>query len=238
MRTEESRFYVVPVSGTCMEPVLPDGSINLFKAGIDGCHRGKIVCLGRFTDNGTLESRAVGVIAMDNMESSWPEQALRLEFLKAGVEPIVMNERHHRYRIISEWVTVLDKATYAPITAGAFQTPSSLEGPSFNEWLTVSKQRVISLAASNPVPPEVFAKYPELVERNPTLSHALMTNFWSFDRWVNQHPAILGRLKEAGQAVKIPGGSPISQMIATEWVTRGQAFQQWYGEVIAPLCSN
>lgn len=155
------RVYAAPVEGTWMEPIVPNGSINLFQAGIDGSHRGKIVCVGRFSDNTAKESRAVGVIAINNMEDTWRNLSLRLDFLSAAAQPIMLNDAY--YRIISEWITVLDEASNELILTEAFQSPPQVEGPTFDEWLSMPKASVVSVAASHPVPPEVFAKYSDLV---------------------------------------------------------------------------
>ena len=100
----------------------------------------------------------------------------------------------------------------------------------------MTRARIVRDAASLPTPPEVFTKYPELLTQNPTLSQIVMTNFWAFRRWIYLQPTILERLRIAGRRVDIPGGSPLAQMVATEWVHRGQAFKEWYERVIEQMC--
>ena len=180
--------------------------------------------------------RSMRILAIENAGAAWSEQALRLDFLNRVGKSIMLDEA--RYRIISEWIPVLDRSTHKPVRAGAFEPPSETEAPQLDAWLTMPKERIVRIAAAFPTPPEVFSKYPELVDQQPTLSHTLMTNFWAFHRWVDQQPRILERLTIAGRAAKVPGGSSLAQMIATEWVCRGESFQQWYGEVVQPLCRS
>jgi len=174
-RDESSRLYIEPLVGTWMEPVLPDDSLNLFRAGVNGSHCGRIVVVGRFTENGPLESPSVGILAIENRGAAWSEQALRVDFLNHVGESIMLDKA--RYRIISEWITVLDRSTHKPVRAGAFEPPSETEAPKLDDWLTMSKERILRIAAAFPTPPEVFSKYSELVDQQPTLSHTLMTNF-------------------------------------------------------------
>jgi hypothetical protein len=108
------------------------------------------------------------------------------------------------------------------VSAGAFSLPPETEAPRWDEWPALTKERIVRIAAWLAIPPELFVKYPELVSQNPILSQILMTNFWAFQRWIDLQPAILERLTIAGRASKVPGGSPLSQMIATEWVRRGR----------------
>jgi hypothetical protein len=234
MGAQTARLYAIgPVVGNWMEPAIPHGSINLFKAGTDGCHSGKVVCVSRFGDSGPLESRSVGIIAITNPEAPWPEQALRLDFLSRAAQSIPLTDAS--YRIVSEWITVLDGSTYEPVRAGAHQSPPHVEPPTLDEWMTMPVDRVVRIAAGFPTPPEVFAKYPMLVAQQPTLSHILMTNFAAFQRWTERRPRIMKRLAAVGRACKVPGGQSLPQMIATEWVNRGKSYQEWYDDLIVPM---
>jgi hypothetical protein len=233
-RDESSLVYVQRVVGTANEPAVPDDSINLFLTGVTGSHCGRIVSVGRFTENGPLESAAIGVISIENAGLEWSKQALRLNFLSRSCEPIMLKGAWHR--IISEWITVIDPFTHRPVRAGQFEPCPETTAPELDEWLTMPKERVARIAAAFPTPPEVFRKYPDLIDLQPNLCHTLMTNFRAFHRWVNEQPRILESLATAGRAVSVPGGAPLLQMIAVEWQVRGKPFQQWYGEVIQPLC--
>lgn len=232
-----ARLYISgPLVGAWMEPTLPDGSRSLFRAGVGGSHSGQIVCVGRFTTSGPLESCSVGILSVVNSGAGWPEQGLRLSFLNRAGKSISLNEA--RYRIISEWVTVFDVARGKPLRTGGFSPPPDGEVPQYDQWLSMTKEDIVRSAAGLATPPEVFAKYPELIIQNPILSQIAMTNFWAFRRWIYLQPKILQRLAAAGRLVEVPGGSPLSQMVATEWVNRGKAFKRWYDRVIEPLCPS
>jgi hypothetical protein len=216
-----------------MEPTLPEGSQSLFSVEVQGSYSGRVVCVGRFTNCGPLESHAVGILAVVNPEAGWSEQGLRLDFLNRAGESLLLNE--DRYRVTSEWLTVWDVAAKRPHRTGGFSPPATAQVPQLDQRLAMTKDQIVRTAASFATPPEVFSKYPELVNQNPTLSQIVMTNFLAFRRWIYLQPTVLQELTIAGQSVKVPGGSPLSRMVVKEWLTRGEAFKQWYYRVIEPM---
>jgi len=105
LRLSEGMF-VAHVVGRSMEPRIPDGSLNIFRAGVVGSRQGKIVLvelLGvheKFTVKRYTSTKAV------RGEDEWEHASIRLEPLNSEFEPIDLAP--DQLRVVAEWLQTLE----------------------------------------------------------------------------------------------------------------------------------
>lgn len=103
-------MFAARISGRSMEPMIPDGGLCVFRAGVAGSRQGRLVlveALGRgVNDRHTVKRyRSEKAAAPDG---SWTHQRIRLEPLNPEFEAWDLDPEEDRYRIIAEFVAVLD----------------------------------------------------------------------------------------------------------------------------------
>ena len=98
-------MFAATIQGTSMEPLIPDGSICLFRRIDVGSRRGKLVLVqeqgNRFTVKRYTSRR------VEAEDGTWRHEAIILEALNPEHEDIVLEADEERYRVIAEFVRVL-----------------------------------------------------------------------------------------------------------------------------------
>ncbi len=108
LRLNENMF-VARVVGRSMEPRIPDGSLNVFRAPVVGSRQNKILLVELFTD---VEGGARYTVKrytsrkVQRSEDEWQHESIRLEPLNPEFSAFELEEGE--FRTIAEWVQVLD----------------------------------------------------------------------------------------------------------------------------------
>jgi len=99
-------MFVAEIVGHSMEPLIPDGSFCVFRAGVAGSRTGRLV-LAEDRDNNAY---AVKRYASEKTvtDEGWKHQRIRLESLNPGYPSWDLEPDEEKYRIIAEFVRVLD----------------------------------------------------------------------------------------------------------------------------------
>jgi len=99
-------MFVAQIAGHSMEPLIPDGSLCVFRAGVTGSRVGRLVL---------AEDRAANAFAVKRYQSdkvtteeSWRHGRIRLESLNPGYPSWDLDPDEEKYRILAEFVQVLD----------------------------------------------------------------------------------------------------------------------------------
>ena len=98
-------MFVAQIAGDSMEPLIPDGALCVFRHGVVGSRRGRLVL---------AEDREANAYAIKryNSEKSkteeWRHERIWLESLNPKYRPWDLDPDEERYRIIAEFVRVLD----------------------------------------------------------------------------------------------------------------------------------
>lgn len=103
--TPRPGMFAAHIAGTSMEPVIPDGSVALFQAGVTGSRQGRLVLVEENGSRYTLKKYTSRKV--EDGEGGWRHGAIVLEPLNDEHEPIVLSEDETRYRIVAEFVDVL-----------------------------------------------------------------------------------------------------------------------------------
>ncbi len=104
-------MFLARIAGRSMEPLIPDGSLCVFRAGVTGSRQGRLVlveALGRGVNDRHTVKRYRSVKAQ-NPDGSWTHQRIRLEPLNPEFEAWDLNPGDEEsLRVIAEFVRVLD----------------------------------------------------------------------------------------------------------------------------------
>ncbi len=98
-------MFVAEIAGKSMEPLIPDGSLCVFRAGITGSRAGRLVL---------AEDREANAYAVKRYQSEkskgeeWRHSRIRLESLNPGYPSWDLEPDEEKYRIVAEFVRVLD----------------------------------------------------------------------------------------------------------------------------------
>lgn len=98
-------MFVAEIVGQSMEPLIPNGSLCVFRAGVVGSRAGRLVL---------AEDRDANAYAVKRYTSKkskgdeWRHERIRLESLNPGYPSWDLNPDEEKYRIIAEFVRVLD----------------------------------------------------------------------------------------------------------------------------------
>jgi SOS-response transcriptional repressor LexA len=104
-------MFLARIAGRSMEPLIPDGGLCVFRAGVTGSRQGRLVlveALGRGSnDRHTVKRYRSG--KTQNPDGSWSHQRIRLEPLNPEFEAWDFNPGDEdSLRVIAEFVRVLD----------------------------------------------------------------------------------------------------------------------------------
>jgi phage repressor protein C with HTH and peptisase S24 domain len=109
LRLSEGMF-VARIQGRSMEPLIPDGSHCVFRRNVTGSREGRLVlveALGRGANDRYTIKRYHSKKIQDK-SGSWSHQQIRLEPLNPEFEAWDLDPEEDRYRILAEFVEVLD----------------------------------------------------------------------------------------------------------------------------------
>jgi SOS-response transcriptional repressor LexA len=103
-------MFVARIAGRSMEPKIPDGSLCVFRSGVAGSRQGRLVLVeqlgGGANDRYTVKRyHSEKARAPDG---AWSNERVRLEPLNPEFEAWDLNPEEDRFRIIAEFVSVLD----------------------------------------------------------------------------------------------------------------------------------
>jgi phage repressor protein C with HTH and peptisase S24 domain len=100
-------MFVAHVAGRSMEPLIPDGSLCIFRAGAAGSRKGKFLLIEKFGENDFAARYTVKKYARqgDLAESAEREGPIRLEPLNREFEAFELTG--DEFRVVAEFVQVL-----------------------------------------------------------------------------------------------------------------------------------
>jgi phage repressor protein C with HTH and peptisase S24 domain len=107
-------MFVARVVGRSMEPLIPDGSLCVFRHGVTGSRQGRMVLVeelgGRADDRYTVKRYRSEKThsAGEASEETWAHGRILLEPLNPQFEAWELKPEGERYRIVAEFVQVLD----------------------------------------------------------------------------------------------------------------------------------
>jgi len=106
LRLKEGMF-VVHVVGHSMEPRIPDGSLNIFRAPVVGSRQGKIVLVELIGVHERFTVKRYTSQKSETGEDEWHHERVRLEPLNPAYEAFDLTPDQIKY-VIAEWVCTLE----------------------------------------------------------------------------------------------------------------------------------
>ena len=103
-------MFVARIAGRSMEPRIPDGSLCVFRAGVAGSRDGRLV-LVEYLGGGANDRHTVKryhSAKRQRADGTWEHQTIRLEPLNPEFQAWELNPEEDRFRIVAEFVRVLD----------------------------------------------------------------------------------------------------------------------------------
>ncbi len=104
------QMFVARIAGRSMQPRIPDGSLCIFRQGVVGSREGRLVlveALGRGTNDRYTVKRYHSV-KTEGADENWSHQRITLQPLNPEFESWDLDPEDDRFRIIAEFVRVLD----------------------------------------------------------------------------------------------------------------------------------
>ena len=99
-------MFVAEIAGHSMEPLIPDGSLCVFRAGVTGSRVGRLVLAEDRQANAFAVKRYQSEKAQS--EEGWRHTRIHLESLNPGYPSWDLEPDEEKYRILAEFVRVLD----------------------------------------------------------------------------------------------------------------------------------
>src|SRR5882757_5512511 len=97
--------FIATIAGQSLEPLIPDGSLCLFRAGVTGSRTGRLV----LTEDREANAYAVKRYHSEKSKGEeWRHERIRLESINPGYPSWDLNPDEEKYRIVAEFVCVLD----------------------------------------------------------------------------------------------------------------------------------
>jgi phage repressor protein C with HTH and peptisase S24 domain len=102
-------MFVASIAGRSMEPKIPDGSLCVFRMGVAGSRQGRLVLVERL-GGGVNDRYTVKRYRSEKREGEegWSHARITLESLNPEFESWDLDPEEDRFRIIAEFVRVLD----------------------------------------------------------------------------------------------------------------------------------
>ena len=99
-------MFIAEIVGHSMEPLIPDGALCVFRAGVTGSRAGRLV----LAEDRQANAYAVKRYKSEKMQSDegWRHERIRLESLNPDYPSWDLDPDEEKYRIIAEFVRVLD----------------------------------------------------------------------------------------------------------------------------------
>jgi SOS-response transcriptional repressor LexA len=102
-------MFVAQIAGHSMEPLIPDGSLCVFRRGVTGSRQGRLVLVENLETSGnnryTVKRYKSEKAAS---EAGWRHDRIRLESLNPDYPSWDLDPDEEKYRIIAEFVRVLE----------------------------------------------------------------------------------------------------------------------------------
>jgi SOS-response transcriptional repressor LexA len=103
-------LFVARIVGRSMEPRIPDGSLCVFKQGVTGSRQGRLVLVeqlgGGANDRYTVKRYASEKAQRE--DGTWSHERITLQPLNPEFEAWTLEAEEERFRIVAEFVRVLD----------------------------------------------------------------------------------------------------------------------------------
>jgi len=101
-------MFVAHVDGRSMEPLIPHGSLNLFRYGVHGSRQGKVVLIERFGVDQTARYsvKRYASTKVSSGEDTWEHGQIR--FIPQNHEFETWSPEPGEFRIIAEWLETLE----------------------------------------------------------------------------------------------------------------------------------
>jgi SOS-response transcriptional repressor LexA len=103
-----SDMFVAQIAGHSMEPLIPDGSLCVFRHGVAGAREGRLVLVENLETGGNNQY-TVKRYSSDKTGSAeeWRHTRIRLESLNPGYPSWDLDPDEEKYRILAEFIRVL-----------------------------------------------------------------------------------------------------------------------------------
>lgn len=104
-----SDMFVAEIAGHSMEPLIPNGSLCVFRRGVVGSRQGRLVLVENRTAGGN-EAYTVKryTSKIEHSGDEWRHSLIKLEALNPEYESLELTPDQDKYRVIAEFVRVLD----------------------------------------------------------------------------------------------------------------------------------
>lgn len=104
-----SDMFVAEIVGHSMEPMIPDGSLCVFRSGVSGSRAGRLVLVENLETTGTNRYTVKRYKSEKTAsEQGWRHSRIRLESLNPDYPSWDLDPDEEKYRIVAEFVRVLD----------------------------------------------------------------------------------------------------------------------------------
>ena len=102
-------MFVAEIVGHSMEPLIPDGSLCVFRRGVTGSRHGRLVLVEALGEAGSdrYTVKRYRSEKRQNDAGEWAHERIRLEPLNPAFEAWDLAPQEDRYRILAEFVEVL-----------------------------------------------------------------------------------------------------------------------------------
>ena len=102
-------MFVAEIMGHSMEPLIPDGSLCVFRRGVTGSRQGRLVLVEALGEAGgdRYTVKRYRSEKGQNDAGEWTHERIRLEPLNPAFEAWDLDPQEDRYRILAEFVAVL-----------------------------------------------------------------------------------------------------------------------------------
>ncbi len=102
-------MFVAEIVGHSMEPLIPDGSLCVFRRGVTGSRQGRLVLVEALGEAGgdRYTVKRYHSEKRQNDAGEWAHERIRLEPLNPAFEAWDLDPQEDRYRILAEFVAVL-----------------------------------------------------------------------------------------------------------------------------------
>jgi len=103
-------MFVASIAGQSMEPLIPDGSLCVFRRGVTGSRQGRLVLVEALEQGGSDRYTVKRYRSEKSQHTAgeWSHERIRLEPLNPQFEAWDLDPQEDRYRILAEFVMVLD----------------------------------------------------------------------------------------------------------------------------------
>jgi phage repressor protein C with HTH and peptisase S24 domain len=102
-------MFVAEIVGHSMEPLIPDGSLCVFRRGVTGSRQGRLVLVEALGEAGNdrYTVKRYRSEKRQNEAGEWAHERIRLEPLNPAFEAWDLDPQEDRYRILAKFVQVL-----------------------------------------------------------------------------------------------------------------------------------